>query len=629
MEEYINKLRESNIFASIDLQLAKFIGRIDDNTIILFSAALLSRKMMDGHICLPLHDFAGKILVIDDNIFEDVPNYEEWLKVLQDSPAVGVPGEYKPFILDDNKIYLQKYWFYEKKIADKLKKMASVSYDFDKEKERQIKKQFNSLFANIKDDDQDKVAADEKTSWQKTAAIMALSQKFCVISGGPGTGKTTTLAKVLCILLKDNHELKIALAAPTGKAAARMNESIVNAVGELNFDLDILDILTKSKAVTLHRLLGSIINSVKFKHNKENPLPHDIVIIDEASMVDITMMAKLLDSLKEETRLILLGDKNQLSSVEAGSVLGDICSTTLENKFSQKFFRRCNNIIENEEEKLNKQRNLTTSADSSVFSDCIVQFMRSYRFKSWEGVGKLSRYINSPDEDKTGIFEIIDDPKLKEHICFNELPSLKNNIPEDFKQKIVSGYRSYIFAATPEEALQKFGDFRILSSLRKGEYGIVNINRVVEGILKEKVKGFYPTPTSYHNKPIMITRNDAAINLFNGDVGIIRKGKTGLKAYFPSPEKGGKAREISLNLLPEHETVFAMTIHKSQGSEFKRILIITPDRINPVLTRELIYTGITRTKKVAEIMGVKEVFMEAVCRKTERYSGLTDRLNNL
>ncbi len=565
-KETIDRFYENMTFSYLDIHFKNFTAKLvkKDVAEVSLAAVLVSHYKEQGHICVELSG--------DMEIPVSPSELENWRRKLERSPVVGKPGEYKPLILDGrSRLYLYRYWEYQEKLANLIRKwVVQDAKDIDF---KLLEEGLERLFpAN----------QTEETDWQKVAAFTALTQRFCVISGGPGTGKTTTVAKILALLLEQNSRQKIALAAPTGKAAARLQESILREKMKSVFD-GIRDAIPE-EASTLHRLLGSIPDSPYFHHNAKNRLSADIVVVDEASMVDMALMSKLVQAIAPDARLILLGDKDQLASVEAGAALGDICE-----------------------------------------SECrgIVQLRESYRFRGDSGIGAVSLAVNLGNADHA-----LSCMKDETHgdIRWKELPR-RDDLVRGIRDTVIQGFKDYLQAIhDPLKIFQQFEQFRILCALRKGPYGAVAVNKAAERILmgKNLIK---PDETWYEGRPVMITRNDYHLRLFNGDVGITLpdpEAGNGLRVFFPDAD--GLPRKVHPLRLPEHETVYAMTVHKSQGSEFDNVLLLLPDRDSPVLTRELIYTGVTRAIHHVEIWGTESIFREAVSRRIQRTSGLRDAL---
>jgi exodeoxyribonuclease V alpha subunit len=518
---------------------------------------------------------------------------------------VGRPGQYRPLILDArSRLYLYRYWEYEKTLADHLKARAAA---WIHEPDRAgLGSGLSKLFPDT---------GDGQIDWQKVAALVCTLKPLCVITGGPGTGKSTVVAKILALLLSCEREMRLALTAPTGKAAARLEQAVHlgNRMLPATDQID-EDILTG--ASTIHRLLGTIPGSPYFRHDSQNPLPVDLVVVDEASMVDLALMCKLIQAVPSTARLLILGDKDQLASVEAGAVLGDICDTGHRRGFSSAFARDFLHMDGMGIEVPHRDRG------NSAMGDCVVNLEKNYRFGSASGIGCIARSVNSGKGDlalqqlQGGEFD---------DIGWHPLPA-PSGLKEALRGPILRGYGAYLKTADPLEAFQRLEQFRILCALRRGPYGVAALNRLAEQVLTE-ADLIRPVGRWYGGQPLLIAINDYALGLFNGDTGIVLpdpQSNNELRAFFLSPE--GTIRKFLPIRLPAHETVYAVTVHKSQGSEFDRVELILPDAHSPVLTRELIYTGITRARQRASIWARPDVFVEAVGCRIGRSSGLRDAL---
>jgi exodeoxyribonuclease V alpha subunit len=449
---------------------------------------------------------------------------------------------------------------------------------------------------------------------------MAVMRRFCVISGGPGTGKTTTVMKILALLNEQarGRKLAVGLAAPTGKAAARMQSAMIAALQRPEFDLAMRATIPP-EACTLHRLLGARPHTIDYRHNRDNPLPLDVLVVDEASMADLALAAKLLEALPVRARLILLGDKDQLASVEAGAVLGDICARPGLSAGFAKRLAAASGL---------KVKDLAVAKNASALSDSVALLTRSYRFGPESGIGTLARLVNAGQGS-------------------DALALLKSGAHADLAWRTVSpaDLRSALRAAVgdhlrayfdtvrsgrePGEIFERFNDFRILCARRTGLLGVVGVNRLIEEALEERRVIGTRSPW-YPGRPVMITRNDYNLRVFNGDVGIALpdpQAEGQLKIFFPAGAEGARGvRKIAPARLPDHETAYAMTIHKSQGSEFGRVLMVLPSEPSPIMSRELVYTGITRAAKCVDIWGNEETFSGAVAKRLSRSGGLRDRL---
>ncbi len=567
---------------AIDYHFADFICKQvagEANELFRLVVSLASNAVGQGSICLNLDDIAGQEVLVNGKTIL-LPGLEALMELLAESAVVSLNGQHqRPLVLDaSGRIYLYRYWRYEHDLAEIiLQKACAVAGNVDA---AMLQKSLARLFPE---------SADER---QKEAAAVALHRQFCVISGGPGSGKTSTVIRILALLLEQDggRKQRIAMAAPTGKAAARLKTSVNSVCQSLDCSDEVKSAIPND-VVTIQRLLGSISASTRFRHSVSNPLPFDTVIIDEASMVALPLMSALVSALKPDARLILLGDKDQLASVEAGAVLGDICSAGEENHASP------------------------------LFASLVV-LEKNYRFQPGSGIAEISRAVNA-GLDGDALLLLKNNPAGT--ILWQPLPA-HEELRNALSTIVVEGYQGYLEASTPEEALERFDRFRILSPLREGPYGVSGLNTVVENLLSRK-RLITPDTLFYRGRPLLITINDYSMRLFNGDTGILfpdTDNSGELRAFFPAPDGG--VRSIPPERLPAHETAYAMTIHKSQGSEFDHVLMLLPPVDCELLTRELIYTGMTRAKKTIEIWANEEVFCSAVMKKTERNSGLKDSL---
>ncbi len=591
----------------IDLHFGRFMQELSKSfkEEVYVASILVSMVTGSGHVCLDLSSVAGKeasFPVRGTNTLKTIkcPELRSWVDKLLNSNVVGRPGDYKPLILDDkNRLYLYRYWKYENELVQELKKKIS------KRKEpyelNLAKKIIFSLFPNKDSSDS-----------QIFSSLIALISSFCVISGGPGTGKTTVVAKILALLIAlSEKKIRILLSAPTGKASVRLKQAITGIKQQLSIDKRIKDMIP-SEASTIHRMLGYMPKRFKFKYNKENKLPADIVVVDEASMVDLPLMSKLISAVPEDSTFIILGDKDQLSSVEPGSVLGDICgNATGIPPLIKKIYSSL----------INGKADFSLPESLSI-RDCIVELTKNYRFSEKSGIYQLSKAINKGDKEK--VRNILESGSYAD-VSFRRVSSA-DQLRRFLKDVVLDEYTRYLKLKDPYEAIMAFESFRILCPIKWGDYGVKKINRMVEQILQQNsfinVNGPW-----YAYRPIMIVENDYELELFNGDVGILMpdpESNNEIRAFFVGAD--GEIKKFLPISLPEHETVFAMTVHKSQGSEFDRVLFIIPDTYFSIITRELIYTAVTRAKSFIEIWGKMEIIEKGVSQRTIRSSGLKDAL---
>ena len=591
--DLLQRLEKDGLLSDLDRHFARFMVRLSggDAPEVGLAAALVSRDRRRGHVCLDLSRISGN----PPEEFPEAPLFPglaPWREALKGSRVVGRPGTFAPLILDDaDRLYLYRYWDYQRRLAESLLARGRKTEEGGRRTE---------ILGALLDSYFPSSGEAEGPDRQRQAAEVALTRQLCVISGGPGTGKTTTVARILALFVatSEGRPPAVALAAPTGKAAARMQEAIQREKTRPIFDA-VRDRLPDA-AGTIHRLLGTVPGSPYFRHHRDAPLPADVVVIDEASMVDMALMAKLVDALKPEARLILLGDRDQLASVEAGAVLGDICNTG----------------------KPTPETEATPEETRAGIRGCIVQLEKSYRFTAAGGIGAASRAVNRGDAE-AALAVLEDGGPAAEWggVLDPDAPQAR------FKAAVIEGFRAYLEARhDPETVFRRFDAFRILCGLRQGPFGAAVVNRRVEAIL-ETAGLIRPSTLWYPGRPVMITRNDYGLGLFNGDVGVaLRDPEAGgeVRVFFPGPDGG--VRRLNPMRLPDHETVYAMTVHKSQGSEFNHVALLLPDRDAPVLTRELIYTGLTRARESVAVWGDPAVFRRAVERRIRRSSGLRDAL---
>ncbi|MFA0084535.1 exodeoxyribonuclease V subunit alpha [Vibrio sp. 10N.261.51.F12] len=597
-----------------------------------------------------------------------------------------------PLVWQRGRLYLHRYYRYEQTIAERLNAMATPITIEDPSKsaellDRLFAREYHYLFASIQALSNDKntqvtrqqlvcdaldvvlpdaidwsgvdrvlLAANQVSdldilsaliplplclNWQKVAAAVALTRRFSVISGGPGTGKTTTVTKLLAALLHQSRSDKqgpvIKLVAPTGKAAARLTESIGKAVTSLAIDPKTMEQIP-TESSTIHRLLGAIPNRVEFRHNRDNPLHLDVLVLDEASMVDLPMMHRLLDALPPHARLILLGDKDQLASVEAGAVLSDIC------EFSSQGYSPAQNDTIKQLTQFDCQRVLPNkkSTQSSAVADGLCVLQKSYRFDARSGIGQLAKAINA--SDIRGFDQV-----WEKGFTDIQWHHLSGNAYQGLLKSMVNAYKPYLDVIkleptgedrntneilaewqrkTAKLALTTFAHHRLLCAVREGDFGVVGLNQRIEQRLNQRAMIANSEVQWYAGRPIMVTRNDHNLGLYNGDIGLCMVDYTGdvdkLKVFFELPD--GSIKSVLPSRVPDHDTAYAMTIHKSQGSEFAHTFLILPGDFSPLLTKELIYTGITRAKKTLTMIADPAVVHKTIRSKTVRHSGLAQQL---
>jgi exodeoxyribonuclease V alpha subunit len=604
----ISLLQQRNILQEIDLELYRFFKEHHQEASeqVLLAACLVSYLFRQGDVCLLLEKYASEPLFdeIEESTNLEAPELQSWKEALQESPLVGAPGEFKPLILDEGgRLYLHKLWHYERSLAEQL-----IERSTPKENEVDIDQLKNGLDRLFLDQ------TDNEVDWQRVAAAASVRNQLSIISGGPGTGKTSTVVCVMALLLEQFSDqergLNIALSAPTGKAAARLKDSITSAKQDLNVSEEVRRAIP-DETMTLHQLLGARRHTSSFRFDEENLLPYDIVVVDEASMVDQALMSKLINALLEDTQLILLGDKDQLASVEAGSVLGDICNLD-QNQFSKEMARWLAKLD------LSVPEEFVTDA-SQPLTDHIALLTKSYRFGRESGIAQLAESVNIGDSNRA--IEVLESDTYSD-VSLNSVQE-QSDFEDILNQKVISYVQNILESNSVDEALDVFERFCILSPHRRGPRGVEFLNRYVEKILQQqalipKYEQWYP------GRPVIVNTNDYTLRLHNGDTGICLPDEKGqLKVYF---RHQGQVRGIAPGRLHNFSTAFALTVHKSQGSEFEEVFIVLPSSSSKVLSRELIYTAITRARTDITILGSQSILKQSISKKIQRSSGLKDQL---
>ncbi|MEJ2589841.1 MAG: exodeoxyribonuclease V subunit alpha [Candidatus Thiodiazotropha sp.] len=596
-------LRGHQAIAELDLQFARLLlaEATEPGDALALAAALASRASAEGHVCLDLRRAAGQPLVPAAPQVAVTPSLASWRSALRASGVVGHPGEWQPLILDAaDRLYLHRYWRYEQRLGQALLERADGLIEgIDT---ASLKPALDSLFKRPPGVDID---------WQKVAAATALLRRLSVISGGPGTGKTSTVVRILALLRSQpgGGDLRIALAAPTGMAASRLQQSIRESKRTLPLPGEAVAAIPEN-ATTLHRLLGVRRQGTGFRHHRDDPLPLDVLVLDEASMVDVALMAKLLDALPSAARLILLGDRDQLASVEAGAVLGDICKGCdgPGSAFAEILRQGTGEPIPE------------TSAEALPLSDNVVTLRHSYRFAGESPIGRLAAAVNRGDAAGAEVLLQGDGDNgiawLEAGVSLTALAA----------ERYAALFHDIAAGAPVAQLFERLRGFRVLCALRGGPDGAERINAAITRQLQRM--GLASSDSEwYPGRPVMITRNDYPLELYNGDTGIVLphpEGGERLSVAFAGTD--GEPRWISPARLSECETVYALTVHKSQGSEFDQVVLKLPDQMSPVLCRELIYTAITRSRGRFALTGPTAVFRDAVGHRLARQGGLSDLL---
>ena len=571
----------SGALEQVDRHLAELLCRqalvaeapVEDAELLALTAALVSVERGRGHVCIRLADWAEREFPKEgtgnDAGLPVFPELSVWQACLESSSLVGDGTRVTPLVLSgEGLVYLYRYWAAERRVERRLCELATEELPLAAE-----------IPGGLLDDPA-----------QAGAARRALEKGLCLISGGPGTGKTTTVAKIMALLYQADPGLVVSLAAPTGKAAEtlgmRVTEEAARLVKEKKLTPELRALFPDpDEAATLHRLIGFSPRGARSPRYKDKrSLVADVVIVDEASMVDLLLMDSLLDALRPESRLILLGDKDQLVSVEAGSVFGDLCGWAV--------------------------------APDSPLAGSIAILTTNYRFGADSALGKLSEAIREQRADDA--LAILDDESQAE---------VRRHEPTDDESDIIdlvdAELDQYLMADSPEAALDSLGRFRILCDRRAGPYGAYRMNRLVEQRLMEK--GRYTGQPWYKGRPVLVTVNDYNLRLFNGDIGVVWPDPDDgvMYAWFRRRTGDGPAlQRFPRARLPAHETAWAMTVHKAQGSEFDRVVLVLSGADSRVLSRELVYTGVTRARSKVVAVAEAEVVSVGIERIAERVSGL-------
>ncbi len=583
---------------ALDLALANWVSAREPEHAPTLEALvmILSMRVRDGHTALDLARLQQNESRTELAELEiPLPTAEGISDVLRRSRLIGSPQDLTPLVVDGDLLFFRRFFDGELRISEAIRRrLTSPILDLDP---RSIRPLFRRLF------DLDN---DREVNWQAVAAAAALRSRFLCIAGGPGTGKTTTVTRIMALLMQADSTCRIRLAAPTGKAANRMAESIRQQLESLDLDADVRQ-RVPTTSETLHRLLRYRPSRATFAYNENRKLEADVVIVDEASMIDHDLFTALLAALDDETRLILLGDPDQLPSVDAGNVFGELCTWGAGTSKSPELLGFL--------EAIGLRELPPVETSQSVASDAVVTLKRGYRFGPASGIGHLAAALREGRPDDA-----------LRVLTSGEYDDLRLAPREDQRAIVRRSVRDMALALTsaslPGEALNALSRLRVLSPLRVGPSGIEALNEELESWLSEE--GIHGRLGLYQGKPILITRNDYDVSLFNGDVGILWNRDNRFVGCFPD---GDGIREIPYSRLPSHELAWAMTIHKSQGSEFDDVVLILPEENEAEhLTRELLYTAVTRARRSVTIIGEADVFAKAAGRREDRITGLMQRL---
>ena len=679
--DLVRELKRYRIIGQIDWGFVNFIHDIlkNDTTEEIIIIALLTSYTFNQHqnICLDLNLIANEEQFINffDNIERLIP--EEQQKVVgilkkifiepqklheqlinpQNNSIVHVKNNsaenitLSPLIFDGkNKIYLQRYYSYEQALAHDIASRVRNNYHNSivpllKNSESL---NINNLLQNIYRIGK-RFTPSTEINYQLLGIINAYINNFSIITGGPGTGKTTVITMILALLLENKSDLKINIVAPSGKAQARVSESIRDELQFLDCSDEIIEKLQNIETSTIHRLLGTVYNSPYFKHNRKNKLQADVIIIDELSMVSSMLMAKLMTAINNGTKIVLLGDRDQLSSVEAGALMANLCDVFSINKFSNEYFEflasDIGQLADNKELFLTEYKN---NRNNTLLSNNIaIKLQHSYRFSPDKGIGIVTKKINEvghsfKEQEFSEILHAMhyDDTQRFHAIDVNDLAKNNDGAVEKYLRKFVKElkfddaktekeikFSNYLQCSDVKEAYRLLERFKILVAENNSRYGVHNINKLIEEIL-----GLPVGKSLYHGRVIIVTENDYNLNLFNGDIGLFwRDPETNrIGVYFPDSNCVDDFIVINPGRLPQHETVFAMSVHRSQGSGFEKILFLLLNKPNlKMINRELVYTAITRAKKEVHLLYNHTTLKNSLYRQTDRSTGLGEHLQKM
>lgn len=633
----LNKLVSVGKIREIDRAFAIFVGEQleartanetlteRDHLLLVALAALTSEQLSRQHVCLEVSQLGGNEDDFRQKKFRQPwrPYFifpkPEYCKQLLSSEVFNALGL---LIFDGERLYLQRYWQYEQQVVKRLMHFSAPGFP-----QVDIRRCIDELYSC-------QPVQPGEVDWQKNAIALACLSSISVIAGGPGTGKTTTVVRILWCLCKlysrlGKSEAIIKMVAPTGKAAVRLSESVSGAVEKLPGDVSCIP----KDCSTIHRLLGVLPNSVFFKHSLHQPLNIDVLVVDEASMIDLPLLAKLFSALPSNCRVILLGDSHQLASVEVGSVFSDICQLQQgRNGFSTKL---CETLEAITDQQLREGKEDCCVADrrEGDFADNIMFLTKSWRFDTDSGIGHLAKAVNSGDVNKTLAVLRAGNSDLQWHTVVSEQSLLDMTLPH-----FISLHEAALNCKTPADVIKAFellGELQLLTVKRSGKWGLQHINGLIKQALV-KLNLIDANQDFYPGRPIMVSSNDYQNRLFNGDVGLVirdqtllqQTGRTLYKVYFRDVLQG--VRTLLPAQLPQHDTMFAMTTHKSQGSEFSKVIFCLPESGNTggneLLNRELLYTGITRAKSRFTLLADTASVSGAVRRVCQRASGLASVL---
>ena len=576
------------------------------------AARQVCHALAEGHVCLGLDEL--------ERVEGGPGSPTQWRSLLLASGVVAAaqpatPPATHPLVLDDEgRLYLARYHAYEQRLARRLLQASRHPVTPDEPALSRLQRRLVELFSPAGPPATTPPGIPAPTpapapapDWQMLAAALACRSRLTVISGGPGTGKTTTVVALLACLLAEDPTCRIALAAPTGKAAARMLEALRERGARLPAAWR--EALPR-RASTVHRLLGSRADG-SFTHHAQHPLALDVLVVDEASMLDLALATQLLEAVPPHARIVLLGDRHQLAAVEAGAVFAEISA---DPTLSEPCRRALAALTGTPATQIAPAPPILPSP----LHDAVVWFTRSHRFTQGSSIGRLAQLVNAGDA--TGVLEALGISPS------GEGPHKLDTGP------LIEPYQRFLQAVAhaPQDvarAVHAFARYRVLCATRTGPQGVGAVNAALEARARAQLPPHAGEPSSpwYPGRPVIVRRNDYVLQLYNGDIGLALPDAHGLlMVWFPDDRQG--LRAIAPARLPTHDTCFAMTVHQAQGSEFDEVALVLPTQTSAVLTRELVYTGLTRARQRVQVHASAEVLSMAVGRQANRRSGLLARL---
>jgi exodeoxyribonuclease V alpha subunit len=546
----------------LDVELARSLVRSASNPTVGLAVALTCRNVRNGHACFPIDIDAEALFTGEAGAGLELPDPSSWTEALTCS-GLTTNG---PLVLDSGKLYLRRYWELERDIA---KELAARAAPFEHASSEALARRLTRLFPDGPD------------SPQAAAAKRARMHRVSLLCGGPGTGKTTTVAAVVALLVEEatargEPPPKTLLLAPTGKAAARLGEAVRAAKARIDASGAVLDAIP-TDASTVQRALGMRPDGLRFSRNRDRPLEADVIVVDEASMIDLGLMRQLLDATPPDARLIIVGDPDQLTSVEAGSVL----------------------------------RDLVTAGEETWWKDRVTTLRKTHRYDATQPLGRLIASVREGDG-----------AEVRDLLSSNQSDDVRWAPFDALGEELDGAARRWARATSADEPGEHFArraEYAVLTPFRKGRTGTRRLALLIE----ERLAAAASTVAA---SPILIEENSRELGVFNGDLAFVRPGATPTAVI---PTEDAAPRTIAEARLPRYSSAYALSIHKSQGSEFDEVLIVLPEEDAPLMTREVIYTAVSRARRRVRIVGHPDVLLAAVARQARRDSGLVGQVGRL